>query len=327
MQKVKLSFIILVCMSTKVFAGNLEPPAGPNDAASAMYSIEAIYQRLNDGTPGTRRTGVFREPTAPPGSTGHDLNEVMGVAPSNVVDAATTNDVRSGKPFWGLTTNEWGTLSGTMPDQGAVTYTPRTTDQAVAQGYHNGSGKVEGDADLVTTNIRVDVTLFGVTGANYACFLPKTGQTNSYLDGDDGWHSTNYGIAWPVPRFTIESNTNCVTDNMTGLMWARNADAWGNIQWTNAVTNCNSLVYGGYDDWRLPNRTELNSLIDIGKFDPALPDGHPFNNIGAGAYWSGTTRAEGTESAWYVIMKSNSGYVYHGPKTRYYHCWPVRGGP
>ena len=113
MQKIRLSLIVLVCICTQGFAGSLEPPAGPDSVDSAMYSIEAIYQRLSTGTNVAKRGAGFRGPTGPPGSTMHNLNDVMAVAPSNVVDAATTNDVRSGKTFWGLTTNEWGTQTGT----------------------------------------------------------------------------------------------------------------------------------------------------------------------------------------------------------------------
>ena len=320
-------FILLsTCM--QVLAGNLEPPAGPDDPASAMYSIEAIYQRLSTGTNVARRTAGFRGPTAPPGSTMHNLNDVMAKAPSNVVDAATTNDVLSGKPFWGLTTNEWGALSGTMPDIGAVTYTPGTTDQAVAKGYHDGSGKVEGDADLVTTNIKKDVSIFGVTGTVQQTLIPKTGQTTSYREGDDGWCSTNYGISWPVPRFTIgtgEDGTNLVTDNMTGLMWARNANQLGiKTNWNAAIDFCNDLDYGGHTDWRLPNRKELESLLDLGRSSPALSSGHSFTGVQSAYYWTGTTCTHATDYAWGLDLCY--GNVLSPTKATTYYVWPVRGG-
>ena len=95
--------IVLVCMSAKVLAGNLEPPGPPGSSNSAMYTIEAVYQRLDNGTPGTKWTGGFREPPGPPGPTMHDMNEVMAKAPSrDDTNGGTTNDMLSGKTFWGL---------------------------------------------------------------------------------------------------------------------------------------------------------------------------------------------------------------------------------
>jgi hypothetical protein len=51
-----------------------------------------------------------------------------------------------------------------MPNVGAQSITPGPAAQTIGQGYHNGSGTVAGDADLVPGNIRRGVNLFGVTG-------------------------------------------------------------------------------------------------------------------------------------------------------------------
>ena len=55
---------------------------------------------------------------------------------------------------------------GSMPNNGAVTLTPGTADQAIVAGYHNGSGKVVGDPDLTAGNIKKDVNIFKVTGTS-----------------------------------------------------------------------------------------------------------------------------------------------------------------
>jgi len=61
-------------------AGSLDAPAAPSDPASAMYTLEDIYNRLNDGKAIAKRTGGFEEPTSGPGSTGYTLDEVAAVA-------------------------------------------------------------------------------------------------------------------------------------------------------------------------------------------------------------------------------------------------------
>ncbi|MGD0282079.1 MAG: DUF1566 domain-containing protein, partial [Dissulfurispiraceae bacterium] len=52
----------------------------------------------------------------------------------------------------------------------------------------------------------------------------KTGQTTTYATGDDG--NLEKGVAWPSPRFTDNSN-GTITDNLTGLIWLKNANCFG----------------------------------------------------------------------------------------------------
>ena len=56
-------------------------------------------------------------------------------------------------------------VTGTMPSQGAKVITPSTANQAIAAGYHNGSGYVVGDPDLIPANILSGKNIFGVAGA------------------------------------------------------------------------------------------------------------------------------------------------------------------
>ena len=63
-------------------AGDLDAPAGPYDPASAMYTLEDVYNRQDNGAAGSKRTGGFTEPASAPGSTGHTVDEIMGKAPA-----------------------------------------------------------------------------------------------------------------------------------------------------------------------------------------------------------------------------------------------------
>jgi hypothetical protein len=145
----------------------------------------------------------------------------------------------------------------------------------------------------VTTNIGTTndaitaLSLFGklnlvIANQNLAYSpVPKTGQLSTYGADDDG--ALRKGLAWPATRFTVQANTNCVTDNLTGLIWARNANQFGKVTWSNALSSCNNLNYGGETDWRLPNWQELRSLIDANYYIPALPTGHPFTAVATDA--------------------------------------------
>lgn len=104
---------------------------------------------------------------------------------------------------------------------------------------------------------------------------------------------------------------------------------YGHVTWQQAldyVKKLNSEHYLGYSDWRLPNRKELRSLVDISRYNPALPAGHPFTNVQANGYWSSSTGAYSTSVAWVVNLWD--GFVYGNFKSYgyYYYVWPVRAG-
>lgn len=165
---------------------------------------------------------------------------------------------------------------------------------------------------------------------------PKTGQTTVYASGDDG--TLQPGAIWPNPRFTDNSN-GTVSDNLTGLIWLKNANCIGTQSWINSLNISSNLSDGvcgltdssGIGDWRLPNKNELLSLIDYGHYSPALPIGHIFTNVQTNFYWSSNTSLSNpninynTNSAWYVHI--GSGFVGFDLKSYSYpSAWPVRGG-
>jgi len=172
------------------------------------------------------------------------------------------------------------------------------------------------------------LALSGSAWAQGAVSLPKTGQTTSYATGDDG--DLEMGVAWPDTRFTDNLN-NTVKDNLTGLVWTKNANLpGGTLTWQAAldyVAGMNAGTYEnfGYTDWRLPNVNELKSLIDNSKYDLALPQGQPFTNVQSYYYWSSTTNAYYTDYAWFVNM--SYGYVSYDYKSNdSNYAWPVRSG-
>ena len=86
----------------------------------------------------------------------------------------------------------------------------------------------------------------------------------------------------------------------------------------------NTKYFLGFNDWRLPNIKELLSLIDYSMYNPALLTGHPFLNVQDYVYFSSTTVAGDSTSAWEVEM----GPGYGGTWTKYNaaNVWPVRLG-
>jgi len=64
-----------------------------------------------------------------------------------------------------------------------VAITPGTSAQAISAGYHNGSGSVAGDANLVAANIKAGVTIFGVTGAGVAPAITTPPASQTVIEG------------------------------------------------------------------------------------------------------------------------------------------------
>ena len=157
-----------------------------------------------------------------------------------------------------------------------------------------------------------------VTGANFNAYTPAnpplslaaTGQATSYASGDDA--SLKRGVAWPAVRY-VDNLNGTVTDNLTGLIWLKNAGCFTPAPWASALADANQLANGacGLTDgstpgqWRLPNLVELESMVDVSASNPALAVGSPFANVSNGIYWSSTAYyggQEGTTNAWAIRL-------------------------
>jgi hypothetical protein len=279
-------------------------------------------------------------------STNADLTTCSGDLATANSGTAAAGDVLSGKTF---TSTAGLGATGTMPNNGGVTLTPTTSDQAIAAGYHDGSGECAGDADLVAGNIKNGVNLFGVTGTASAGGLQETGQTLCYNTGGTVIACAGTGQDGELQKGVANSFTDngdgTITDNLTGLMWEKLSDD-GTIHdkdtiytWANAfadkVATLNSTVFAGYSDWRVPNAKELQTLQNFGAVNPATFTA--FNTACSAActvltcsctrsyyYWSSTTYQYFPSSAW--IVSFNYANTSNGNKTDSYSVRAVRAG-
>ena len=133
-------------------------------------------------------------------------------------------------------------------------------------------------------------------------------------------------VAWTPDRFTVLDEL-LVQDKATGLIWTKNScQAAYPLNWQESfayIEEMNGTAACGRTDWRMPNRRELRSLIDHSTKKPALPIGHPFQQVYLGWYWTSTTAAIAPSYAWYVHFAG--GRMFYGNKDGYYWLWPVCG--
>lgn len=149
-------------------------------------------------------------------------------------------------------------------------------------------------------------------------------------------------VRGPVFDYTdLKDNGPTVTDNGTGLMWKK--CSYGQ-EWDQASESCTGgptrltwkdalAAAAAESGWRLPNISELQSLVDDSIYDPAIYE--PFGNHlpqllnGTLPYWSSTTDVQNQDRAWLINFVDGSnnydGYAgQQGLKTREFYIRLVR---
>jgi hypothetical protein len=167
-----------------------------------------------------------------------------------------------------------------------------------------------------------DETIFGVNFIDgrikgYSKVKASTGEANvMYFRFVCG--NTEYG-----KNIFVDNGDGTITDLATGLMWQQ-ADSGVGMDWEDSLSYAEKLGLANYDDWRLPNAKELQSIVDYSRspqttnsaaIDPLFiisvisdPDG----NANYPYFWSGTTHLDGVNpyrSAVYVAFGEAQGIM------------------
>ncbi len=153
------------------------------------------------------------------------------------------------------------------------------------------------------------------------------------------------------------TNHVCVRDNVTGLVWEVKTNDKGlrdqnwTYTWYNSddgsnggskgtanggkcfdSNNCDTEKYlaqvkqsrlCGFNDWRLPKRLELMSIVDNSKVSPSI-DSNYFPNTPSSGFWSSSPNTNYTDNAWYVYF--SGGGVSYDDKYDKYAVRLARGG-
>jgi len=138
---------------------------------------------------------------------------------------------------------------------------------------------------------------------------------------------------WPVPKENRPTNFSdkedgTIVDTLTGLVWQK-VPSPSSLTLAEARAYCESTLsaakLGGYDDWRLPTKIELLSIVDYSQWipeligsefaasrvfapPPALPEGHPT------AFWTASPVAGSSTNEWWTVEFSVGG-TSRGPET------------
>jgi len=92
--------------------------------------------------------------------------------------------------------------------------------------------------------------------------------------------------------------------------------------WDDANLTCRCLTLAGYDDWRLPTRIEMVSIVDFTRADPAI-DPSAFSGTPSDYFWTSTALAGSAATAWYLFFLD--GNTHSGGDDSVYRVRCVRG--
>ena len=176
-------------------------------------------------------------------------------------------------------------------------------------------------SDTLFPDINYWTSISSVDNANYAWYVNfGYGYEGSYFK------SSSYPVravrGGQSPNNFIDNGDGTVTDTSTGLMWQQTT-AVGAYTWGMALDYCENLSLADYDDWRLPNKNELQSLTDYTRSNPAINTTY-FPGTQADYYWTSTTGLPSTYHAWRENFSKgdiDGGYKYNDYRVR-----AVRGG-
>ena len=166
----------------------------------------------------------------------------------------------------------------------------------------------------VSTTMNGDETLFGVNFADgrikgYGLTMPNGGAEKTffvlYVHGN-----TDYGV-----NAYVDNGNGTVTDNATGLTWMQ-SDSGVGMNWNDALAYCEGSSANGFDDWRLPDAKEMQSLLDYSRSpdttdSPAIDPIFQTSTITAEGgtadypfYWTSTTHASSNSAGDFAVYIS-----------------------
>ena len=119
--------------------------------------------------------------------------------------------------------------------------------------------------------------------------------------------------------FIRDNSKEIVRDSATGLMWQDDSGAMSvQKNWEGAKSHCQNLTHGGYNDWRLPTISELESLADVSKQNLAIKE--EFKNVASSSYWSSSPDVSDSKNAWRVGFDGGYSDTYNKTDEYYVRC-------
>lgn len=192
--------------------------------------------------------------TSTGGSSGDSKNSTTASNTTSPNSAVTTGPSAN--------TTSGSSAAATTAAAGSGGSTASTTDAGGSAGDAGGVSSSSDSGGAATT-----VTANGGTGSG-GTTTSGAGGTGAVADPGCGSHKW---ACWPMPNMAgsglpseasyTKNGDGTVLDNITQLMWEDRITAQAHT-WEDAIAFCEEHEWGGFDDWRMPTRIEITSVLD-----------------------------------------------------------------
>lgn len=144
-----------------------------------------------------------------------------------------------------------------------------------------------------------------------ACALALAGAPSQAADCGAGVVRVNTSPSTPTDDF-VDNRDGTVTHLLTGMIWKRcpEGQVWSGascvgdlalVRWEEALQMSVASGYADASDWRVPNRKELESIVEFCGHSPAINQAM-FPPTPSERFWSSTTFVETPVHAWDVYF-------------------------
>jgi len=159
--------------------------------------------------------------------------------------------------------------------------------------------------------------------------LTDTGQSKCYTtDGieiscpENGNSLHGQDASYKRTEANYQKNSNgTLTDLNSGLIWIVPEEDVKHT-WQDALSYCEELVFAEQSNWRLPEKFELESIVDYGRLYPAINQNFSCETL---FYWTATPHMGNPVYAWSVYCPDGADHWVH--KTNKYQVRCVSSNP
>jgi hypothetical protein len=167
------------------------------------------------------------------------------------------------------------------------------------------------DLSITSGGPTVDQTVFSrCKAAKYWTKIEYIGDLNQawnldFSSGEDGFTTKSNKFSVRAVRghrqsSFVDNQDGTITDSLTGLTWQQQ-DSTGAYTWEGALDYSENMDFAGCTAWRLPNRKELENVIDRAQSNPAINSN--LFSWNATTYWT-STPVGNTGNIWIVDLQT-----------------------